>query len=61
VTQEIFTSPDKCGAIAYDTGQRLSAWGVGSTSNEAANAALLSCRNGGGNFCSLFDSTCNDR
>lgn len=61
VTQRIFTSPNKCGSIAYDSGQRLSAWGVGSTSNEAENAALLSCRNGGGNFCSLYSSRCNDR
>jgi hypothetical protein len=61
VTQKIFTSPNKCGSIAYDSGQRVSAWGVGSTSNEAENAALLSCRNGGGNFCSLYASRCNDR
>ncbi len=57
--QRVFVTPNKCGAIAYDTGQRISAWGVGATSNEAENAALLSCRNGGGNFCSLYSSRCN--
>ncbi len=59
--QRVFTTPNKCGAIAYDSGQRISAWGVGATSNEAENAALFSCRNGGGNFCSLYSSRCNSQ
>ncbi len=59
--QRIFTSPDKCGAIALSTGARITGWGVGTNSNNAENQALLSCRNGGGDFCSINKSRCNDR
>ena len=60
-TQRVFATPNKCGALAYDSGQRLSAWGVGATNEEAQTAALLNCKKGGGNFCTPYLSGCNDR
>jgi hypothetical protein len=61
VAQRVFSSPDKCGAVALATGQGISAWGVGTNFNNAENLALLKCRDAGGAFCFIIHSRCNDR
>ena len=61
VTQRVFSSPDKCGAVATTTTQDFSVWAVGTNFNNAENLALLKCRDAGGEFCSISKSRCNDR